>query len=201
MAKLSHSAILLASSAWLCVGAPAIAQQPNDPISGFLRNLTTGSIPEPAPPPAPEGGGTHPLMTPQAIAAATADFGVCLERLWPQAAKRGVSRATYETYALTLTPDLKIMEFMDSQPEFTRALWDYLDFLVTEARIARGREILAQYAGIFDAVEKAYGVDRYVITAIWGIEFEFQHRGRRAPGSAFHGHAGLHRPPAELFSR
>ena len=181
MAKLSHSAILLASSAWLCVGAPAIAQQPNDPISGFLRNLTTGSIPEPAPPPAPEGGGTHPLMTPQAIAAATADFGVCLERLWPQAAKRGVSRATYETYALTLTPDLKIMEFMDSQPEFTRALWDYLDFLVTEARIARGREILAQYAGIFDVVEKAYGVDRYVITAIWGIESNFSTAGGERP--------------------
>ena len=181
MAKLSHSAILLASSAWLCVGAPAIAQQPNDPISGFLRNLTTGSIPEPAPPPAPEGGGTHPLMTPQAIAAATADFGVCLERLWPQAAKRGVSRATYETYALTLTPDLKIMEFMDSQPEFTRALWDYLDFLVTEARIARGREILAQYAGIFDVVEKAYGVDRYVITAIWGIKSNFSTAGGERP--------------------
>jgi len=180
MAKLSQRAILLASAAWLCAGAPAIAQQPNDPISAFLRNLTTGSIPEPAPPPAPESG-THPLMTPQAIAAATADFGVCLERLWPQAAKRGVSRATYETYALTLTPDLKIMEFMDSQPEFTRALWDYLDFLVTEARIARGREILAQYAGIFDAVEKTYGVDRYAITAIWGIESNFSTAGGERP--------------------
>ena len=180
MEKLSQRAILLASAAWLCAGAPAIAQQPNDPISGFLRNLTTGSIPEPAPPPAPEGG-THPLMTPQAIAAATADFGVCLERLWPQAAKRGVSRATYETYALTLTPDLKIMEFMDSQPEFTRALWDYLDFLVTEVRIARGREILAQYASIFDAVEKSYGVDRYIITAIWGIESNFSTAGGERP--------------------
>ena len=180
MAKQSGIAILLASSVWFCTSAPAVAQQASDPLSAFLRNLTTGSIPEPAAPPATEAS-IHPLMTPQAIAAATADFGVCLERLWPQAAKRGVSRATYETYALTLTPDLKIMEFMDSQPEFTRALWDYLDFLVTDARIARGREILAQYASIFDAVEKTYGVDRYIITAIWGIESNFSTAGGERP--------------------
>jgi membrane-bound lytic murein transglycosylase B len=176
MAKQSHIAILLGSLVWFCTSAPAVAQQASDPILAFLRNLTIGSIPEPAAP-APGEGGTHPLMTPQAIAAASAEFGVCLERLWPQAAKRGVSRATYETSALTLTPDLKIMELMDSQPEFTRALWDYLDFLVTDARIARGREILGQYASIFDAVEKAYGVDRYIITAIWGIESNFSTAG------------------------
>ena len=120
-------------------------------------------------------------MAPEAIAAASADFGVCLERLWPEAAKRGVSRASYEKYALTLTPDMKIMEFMDSQPEFTKALWDYLDLLVTDARIARGREILAQYADIFDTVEKAYGVDRYIITAIWGIESNFSTAGGERP--------------------
>ena len=181
MAKLSHIAIMLASSAWLCAGPPALAQPANDPLAAFLRNLTSGAAPEPAAPAAAAEAGVHPLMTPQAIAEATADFGVCLERLWPQAAKRGISRASYETYALSLTPDLKIMEFLDSQPEFTRALWDYLDFLVTDARIARGRAILAQYAGIFDAVEKAYGVDRYIITAIWGIESNFSTAGGERP--------------------
>src|SRR6476661_5634015 len=180
MAKLSRIAWILASSAWLCAGVPAGAQQA-DPLGAFLRNLSTGSIPEPAVPEQPAAGGVHPSMTPQAIAEATADFGVCLERLWPQAAKRGITRATYESTALTLTPDLKIMEFLDSQPEFTRALWDYLDFLVTDARIARGREMLAQYAGVFDKVEKAYGVDRTIITAIWGIESNFSTAGGERP--------------------
>jgi lytic murein transglycosylase len=181
MANLYRLAVLLVSSACLCAGTPAAAQPAADPISAFLRNLTMVSMPEPAAPAQPVEGGTHPLMTPQAIAEATADFGVCLERLWPEAAKRGISRATYQTYALTLTPDLKIMDFLDTQPEFTRALWDYLDFLVTDARITRGREILAQYAGIFDAVEKAYGVDRYTITAIWGIESNFSTAGGERP--------------------
>jgi peptidoglycan lytic transglycosylase B len=181
MAKLSHLALLLASAACLGAGAPAAAQQANDPLFSFLRNLTSGSAPEPAAPAQVTEGGTHPLMTPAAIAEATADFGVCLERLWPQAAKRGISRPIYESYALTLTPDLKIMEFLDTQPEFTRALWDYLDFLVTDARIARGREILAQYAGVFDKVEKTYGVDRHIITAIWGIESNFSTAGGERP--------------------
>jgi membrane-bound lytic murein transglycosylase B len=181
MAKLSRIAVLLASAAWLCAGAPAFAQQPTDPISAFLRNVTTGTIPAPAIETYQAQGATHPQMTPQAIAAATADFGVCLERMWPEAAKRGISRATYETYALSQTPDLKIMELLDSQPEFTKTLWDYLDLLVTDARIARGREILAQYSTVFDAVEKAYGVDRYIITSIWGIASNFSTQGGERP--------------------
>src|SRR6202011_674082 len=72
-----------------------------------------------------------------------------------------------------LEPDLRIMDLMDSQPEFTKAIWDYLDILVNDNRLARGREILAKYKPQFDAAEKAYGVDRYAIAAIWGIESNY----------------------------
>jgi membrane-bound lytic murein transglycosylase B len=180
MAKLSRIAWIVMFSACLCAGVPAAAQQA-DPLGAFLRNLSTGLVPEPAASEQSAADGVHPLMTSQAIAQASADFGVCLERLWPQAAKRGITRESYERYALTLTPDLKIMEFLDAQPEFTKALWDYLDLLVSDARINRGREILAQYASVFDAAEKAYGVDRYIITAIWGIESNFSTSGGERP--------------------
>jgi membrane-bound lytic murein transglycosylase B len=62
---------------------------------------------------------------------------------------------------------------MDSQPEFTKAIWDYLDILVNDNRLAKGREILAKYKPQFDAAEKAYGVDRYIIASIWGIESNY----------------------------
>ncbi len=39
----------------------------------------------------------------------------------------------------------------------------------------KGKEILAQYKPIFDAVEKQYGVDRYAVAAIWGIESSYGH--------------------------
>jgi lytic murein transglycosylase len=62
---------------------------------------------------------------------------------------------------------------MDAQPEFTKAFWDYLDILVNDARIANGLEMLTRHKAHFDMVEKAYGVDRYVITAIWGVESNY----------------------------
>jgi membrane-bound lytic murein transglycosylase B len=166
-----------------CIALPAHAEERDDPISKFFRGLTTGTVSSPAPnqSTAQPGAVSHPLMTPEAIAAATANFPACLESLWPAAARRGVTRATFQTYALSQTPDLKIMELLDAQPEFTKSFWDYLDLLVTDARIEKGREILAQNRAIFDAVEKTYGVDRYVVTAIWGIESNFGTAGGERP--------------------
>jgi membrane-bound lytic murein transglycosylase B len=121
-----------------------------------------------------ESGATgHPLMSADAIRTAAANFNTCVAGLWPEASHRGVSRASFDAYTRGLTPDLKIMDLVDAQPEFTKAFWDYLDLLVSEDRIQRGREILAQHHATFDAVEKNYGVDRYVITAIWGIESKY----------------------------
>ena len=79
-------------------------------------------------------------MSADAIRAAAADFGTCLEGLWPQAERRGVSRETFERYTAGLTPDLSIMDLLDAQPEFNKSPWDYLDTLVNDERIARGRD-------------------------------------------------------------
>ena len=119
------------------------------------------------------GASGHPLMTADAIRAAAADFQGCLQRLYPAAAKRGISKQAYDSYTRDLTPDLRIMDLVDAQPEFTMAFWDYLDRLVGEERIQRGRELLQEHRATFDAMERAYGVDRHVITAIWGIESKY----------------------------
>jgi peptidoglycan lytic transglycosylase B len=148
----------------------------------FQGPTTTGTATRgddpPAKPSGPEwsgepGASGHPTMTSEAIRASAANFRGCLERLWPLAARRKVPRAMYEAQVASLTPDLRIMDLLDSQPEFTKSFWDYLDLLVSEARIAKGRAILAKHKAAFDEVEKAYGVDRYVIAAIWGIESNY----------------------------
>ncbi|MET0278444.1 MAG: lytic murein transglycosylase [Pseudorhodoplanes sp.] len=119
------------------------------------------------------GGSGHPLMQADAIRLSAANFRSCLQGLYPAAAKRGISRAVYDTYTRDLTPDLRIMDLVDAQPEFTKSFWDYLDILVGEERIARGREVLAANRATFDAMERQYGVDRHVIAAIWGIESKY----------------------------
>jgi membrane-bound lytic murein transglycosylase B len=164
---------------------PALAQdQGGNWLTRLLQPSTPAAVPPPSPGPSPgngaprewsgqSGASGHPLMTADAIRSAAADFGNCLEALWPQAARRGVSRSAYERLTAGLTPDLRIMDLLDAQPEFTKAPWDYLDTLVSDERVARGRELLAQYAKVFDAEERAYGVDRHIIAAIWGVESNY----------------------------
>ncbi len=159
----------------VAVSATALAQDDRFPQLLPPAGITTGSIPggnstawsgEP-------GASGHPLMMPDAILAAVADFKNCIERMWPEAAKRGITRASFNRFTGDLEADVKIMDFVDAQPEFTKAFWDYLDLLVTEERIAKGREMLSVHAAAFAAVEKSYGVDRHIIAAIWGVETKF----------------------------
>jgi lytic murein transglycosylase len=93
--------------------------------------------------------------------------------MWPDAARRGVSEDNFRRFTTGLSPDLRLMDLMDAQPEFTKSIWDYLDILVNDNRLAKGKEILAKYKAQFDATEKAYGVDRYIVAAIWGIESNY----------------------------
>ena len=120
-----------------------------------------------------DGASGHPLMTAAAIREAAANFDNCVAAMWPDAARRNIIAGQFRALHRGLAPDLRIMDLMDSQPEFTKAIWDYLDILVNDDRLAKGREILAKYKPQFDATEKAYGVDRYAIAAIWGIESNY----------------------------
>ncbi len=164
--------ILLAAALPL---SPVLAQSENDQR---YQAYVTGNVRQSAP---AAQGPTHPLMTPEAIASAASNFDHCLASLWPQAAQRGISRRTFEAATRGLTPDLKIMDLLDRQPEFEKPIWDYLDDLVNEDRIAIGRVAVAQNRETFDAVERAYGVDRYVLAAIWGIESNFGTEGGERP--------------------
>ena len=123
------------------------------------------------------GASGNPLMTADAIRAAAVDFGNCLAALWPAAEERGITRSTFARYTASLTPDLSIMDLLDAQPEFTKSTWDYLDLMVGDDRISRGRELLAQYAPTFAAVERSYNVDRHILAAFWGVESNYGSKG------------------------
>jgi membrane-bound lytic murein transglycosylase B len=162
------SVLVFAAAAWA-----QDDRYPRPPV-GITGTVSQAAVTPGAPAWSGEPGSSgDPSMMPDAIRAAAANFHHCLEGLWPAAARRGVSRRTFEAHTAGLEPDLRIMDLLDAQPEFTKSFWDYLDLLVSEERIAKGREVLATHRATFDAVEKAYGVDRHIITAIWGIESKF----------------------------
>jgi lytic murein transglycosylase len=165
------TAALLAAA----LASAASAQQPDNWLTRLFQPPPSNSVPGSggAQWSGQPGASGNPLMTADAIRTAAADFPNCIAGLWPDAARRGITRANFERFTAGLTPDLSIMDKLDAQPEFTKAPWDYLDILVNDDRIARGRVLLAQYAPAFAAVERAYGVDRTIVAAIWGVESNY----------------------------
>lgn len=67
----------------------------------------------------------------------------------------------------------KALERDSSQPEFTRPVWSYIKSAASPDRINRGRTELAQHAATFEELEKVFGVPRFVLTAIWGLESSY----------------------------
>jgi peptidoglycan lytic transglycosylase B len=163
------------------VAAAQSVRPSNAGITGTIPPAQPAGLPSAPPWSGKSGGSGDPRMTAEAIRAAAANFNRCIERLWPQAARRHVSRAIFERYTASLTPDLRIMDLLDNQPEFTKSVWAYLDVLVTDARIEKGRALLEKYRATFDAVERAYGVDRHIISAIWGVESDYGSEGGDRP--------------------
>jgi len=177
------AAVLVATG---LLASPAYAQQSGNGLPNLFGGIFSGPKPDATPqqPAVPgntgpipwsgeDGASGHPLMTASAIREAAANFNNCVAGMWPDAARRNISRESFERFTAGLTPDLRIMDLMDAQPEFTKSIWDYLDILVNDNRLARGKETLAKYKPQFDAMEKAYGVDRNIVAAIWGIESNY----------------------------
>ncbi len=67
----------------------------------------------------------------------------------------------------------KVVRFSRNQPEFRTPIWDYMAFLVDARRVRDGKAMMKKYARTLKAVEKRYGVDRYILTALWGVESDY----------------------------
>jgi lytic murein transglycosylase len=105
--------------------------------------------------------------------AAQADFQSCLAGLRSAAIKSGVSGSVFDSAMAGVTPDMKVIEAMNNQPEFKTPIWDYLGTLVDEEKVAEGRAMLRQHASTLAAAERRFGVDRHTIVAVWGVESDF----------------------------
>lgn len=99
-----------------------------------------------------------------------ATFPVWLEDFSGRLQAEGVSAPVRETMLEGLTPDLRIVERDRTQPEFVRPVWEYLAGAASADRAAGGQRAAARHRDALDQVEARFGVDRHVLTAIWGLE-------------------------------
>ena len=110
---------------------------------------------------------------PPAFAAPTQTFPDFIKSYEAKAVAAGVSPAVYEKATAGLTPDPRIADLLVAQPEFSTPIWSYLDVRVSDTRIANGKTKLKEYAKLFAAVKRKYGVDPGILAAIWGIESNY----------------------------
>jgi membrane-bound lytic murein transglycosylase B len=108
-----------------------------------------------------------------AAPAHAATFAQFLHALEPEAISAGISPDVYEHATAGLTPDPSIKALVETQPEFTTPIWDYLDKRITDRRIAAGKAAMAKNKALFAAVGKRFGVDPYILGAIWGMETDY----------------------------
>jgi lytic murein transglycosylase len=122
------------------------------------------------------------LSLPEA-ASAQADpaFRVFLEKLWPEAQARGVSRATFDAATGDLAPDLKLPDLAlpgrastgGEQAEFTQTAAEYLAERTLQNFAGRGRRLFQQHRTALEKIEARFGVPAPVLLAIWARETSF----------------------------
>jgi lytic murein transglycosylase len=144
-------------------------------------------------PPATAPPTTAPSTTPPAVAASAPASG-------PDAAQQEAARAEAETAArfAQWVADFRVQALAAgiradtfdaafdgvqlrrhavtqdrSQPEFVRAIWDYVDGVITPQRVANGQARLQDLQAQADEVARQYGVPGPVLMAVWGIESNY----------------------------
>jgi membrane-bound lytic murein transglycosylase B len=100
----------------------------------------------------------------------TEGFAAWRHEFRTRALSQGVSASVYDAALGTAEFLPAVVDRDRRQDEFTKTIWDYLDKAVSQDRIAAGQKALKQHAALFDRIEARYGVDKYTVLAIWGLE-------------------------------
>lgn len=104
---------------------------------------------------------------------APADFARWVEHFRARAKARGITGETYSRVMGDVKPDTSVYALQRAQPEFQEALWQYLNRRVSDWRISTGVERARETAPLLERIERDYGVDRYVMLGLWGMETAF----------------------------
>jgi membrane-bound lytic murein transglycosylase B len=119
---------------------------------------------------------TPPAATPAAPGAPVQvppAFVAFLNELWPDARAKGVTRQTFDLAFAGVAPDPRIMPITQRQPEFGQSVGTYLANFASKSRIETGIRKAAEHGATLEAVEREFGVDRFLVLAIWGVETNY----------------------------
>ncbi len=90
-----------------------------------------------------------------------------------RAAAKGISQSTIDRAFRGAGYLPEVIERDRNQPEYKRTLEDYLAIAASDERVSDGKTMLRRYNATLSQIEAQYGVSKYIVTAIWGLESRY----------------------------
>ncbi len=100
-------------------------------------------------------------------------FSQYLSKLRGDARASGISDKVISAAFKGLKPNMKLIPLTTRQPEFLQPVGRYLSKRVTSSQIRNGRKRVRKHAKDLAAAERRFGVNRYIVAAIWGLETNY----------------------------
>jgi membrane-bound lytic murein transglycosylase B len=114
------------------------------------------------------------LLGPPLVAgAAERDFGAWLAELKQEAISEGVPAAVVEEALAGVKLREEVLTHDRNQPESKLSLAGYLGRIVTETRVAKGRQMLTEHRQLLAEIAARYRVQPRFLLALWGIESDY----------------------------
>ncbi|WP_214472003.1 lytic murein transglycosylase [Mesorhizobium sp. dw_380] len=114
------------------------------------------------------------LLVPAGPAFADAGFRQWVASFRATAVAGGVSGSVYDQAFRGINePDPVVLDKARTQPEFTAPAWDYFDNRVHDQSVAVGQQMAKKWKPWLDRIEARFGVDRYILLAIWSMESNY----------------------------
>ena len=108
-----------------------------------------------------------------AFAQEDARFARWLDNIRAKALEAGISPVVVEDALTGLEPDEEVLRLDRKQPEKKITFTRYVENTVNPRRIAKGRQMMAEYKDELERIGDQYGVQPKYIVALWAIESDF----------------------------
>ncbi|PIE14290.1 MAG: murein transglycosylase [Rhodobacterales bacterium] len=103
-------------------------------------------------------------------------FALWIKAFRKRALARGITSRTLDRAFRRVRYNADVVAKDRNQSEFTKQIWDYLDSAASPVRVKNGKAALRKHKRTLAKIEARYGVEKEVVTAIWGLESAYGER-------------------------
>jgi membrane-bound lytic murein transglycosylase B len=101
------------------------------------------------------------------------EFDRFVADFWKDAQAAGITRTTFAKAFNGVTFDARVIATTKRQPEYNKPAGAYVTSIASAHNATTGLRKELEWRQTFDAVEKKYRVERWVLLAIWGMETSY----------------------------